>query len=82
MRDKKPKPCGSRLRLLQPLREIGLSEKTQCWDLEDIQAALREAYVLGIPVESLYGTAQSQDGLPERITVPCSTPKPTLPRRP
>jgi hypothetical protein len=46
--------CGSQR--LQPLREIGLSEKTQCWDLEDIQAAIREAYALGIPVEALYGT--------------------------
>ena len=48
-------PSGSRL--LQPLREIGLTEKTQCWDIEDIQAALREAYSRGIPVESLYHQA-------------------------
>jgi hypothetical protein len=33
---------------LQPLREIGCDEKTQYWDLEDIQAALREALRLGI----------------------------------
>ncbi len=48
-------PRGSRL--LQPLREIGLPTKTQSWDIEDIQAAIREAYSLGIAVESLYGTA-------------------------
>ena len=48
-------PRGSRL--LQPLREIGLPTKTQSWDIDDIQAALREAYCQGIAVESLYGTA-------------------------
>ena len=33
---------------LQPLREVGCDEKTQYWDLEEIQAALREALRLGI----------------------------------
>ncbi len=53
MKQNEIEPSGSRL--LQPLREIGLTEKTQCWDIEDIQAALREAYSRGIAVESLYG---------------------------
>ena len=65
-------PCGSRL--LQPLREIGLTEKTQCWDLEDIQAAIREAYAQGIAVESLYGTGSMGRGI-----TPTASPKPTLP---
>lgn len=60
MKEDQQRPCGSRL--LQPLREIGLTEKTQSWDLEEIQAALREAYRQGIPVESLYGTAGSVSG--------------------
>ncbi len=72
MRQIDQRPCGSRL--LQPLREIGLPEKTQCWDLEDIQAAIREAYAQGIPVESLYGTGN-------RAIKPCVCPKPALQRR-
>ena len=52
MIQKQIEPSGSRL--LQPLKEIGLTEKTQCWDIDEIQAALREAYSRGIPVESLY----------------------------
>lgn len=55
MRLERPQPSGSRL--LQPLREVGLTEKTQCWDIDEIQAALREAYITGVPVETLYGTA-------------------------
>lgn len=62
--------CGSRL--LQPLREIGLSEKTQSWDMEEIQAALREAYARGIQVESLFGTGN-------RVITPTAGPSPALP---
>lgn len=55
MKQIETKPRESRL--LQPLREIGLANKTQCWDLEDIQAAIREAVFRGISIESLYATA-------------------------
>lgn len=44
-------------RLLQPLREVGLLEKTQPWSTDEIHAALREANLRGIAPESLYGTA-------------------------
>jgi len=44
-------------RLLQPLREVGMLEKTQPWSHEEIHAALREANLRGISPESLYGTA-------------------------
>ena len=40
-------------KLLQPLREVGCDEKTQYWDIEDIRAAIREAYRLGISPERL-----------------------------
>ncbi len=43
--------------ILQPLREIGLLEKTQPWSNEDIHSALRLAYLRGIDPEKLYGTA-------------------------
>ena len=66
-------------RLLQPLREVGLTEKTQCWDVDDIQAALREAYVSGISVESLYGTASDAAQL-GRIVKPTPAPKPVYSR--
>jgi len=39
--------------VLQPLREIGSEEKTRFWDTEDIQAALREAFRLGIDPRNL-----------------------------
>ena len=45
--------------ILQPLREIGMEEKSQFWDAYDIQAALREAFRLGINPQSL---AASPDG--------------------
>ena len=65
-------------RLLQPLREVGLTEKTQCWDIDDIQAALREAYITGVPVESLYGTGSAPaEG---RIVKPVAAPKPVYSR--
>lgn len=67
-----PPSCGSRL--LQPLRDVGLTDKTQCWDVEDIQAAIREAYWLGIPVESLYGTATAE-------TPPARGVKPARPKK-
>lgn len=44
-------------RLLQPLREVGLLDKTQPWSTDEIHAALREAHLRGISPESLYGTA-------------------------
>jgi hypothetical protein len=44
--------------ILQPLREIGTMEKTQPWSTEDIQSALRFAYLRGIDPEKLYGTAE------------------------
>ena len=75
MTTRQTKPCGSRL--LQPLREVGLFEKTQSWDVEDIQAAIREAYLQGIPVESLYGTG-NQD-TPVRVVTPTLVPGPNIP---
>ena len=76
MRNTTTKPCGSRL--LRPLRDVGLTDKTQCWDIEDIQAAIREAYLAGVSPESLYGTAseqnQPENGIPGRIVTPVSAP--------
>jgi hypothetical protein len=40
--------------LLQPLREVGTTYKTQFWDLDEIYDALREANRLGIPPERFY----------------------------
>jgi hypothetical protein len=40
--------------LLQPLREVGTTDKTQFWDLDEIYDALREANRLGIAPERLY----------------------------
>ena len=73
-------PSGSRL--LQPLREVGLTEKTQCWDIDDIQAALREAYVTGVSVESLYGTGSIATGSAKhgRILKPTPAAKPAYSR--
>ncbi|MFT4637786.1 MAG: hypothetical protein ACI8T1_001097 [Verrucomicrobiales bacterium] len=68
-------PCGSRL--LQPLREVGLYEKTQSWDVEDIQAAIREAYLQGIAVESLYGTG-NVDPERGRLVTPIPAPRPSM----
>ena len=54
----KSKQVGPRLTLpvnqevLQPLKEIGSMEKTQFWDFEQIQEALREVNRFGIPVKS------------------------------
>ena len=41
------------LAALQPLREIGDTHKSQFWDGEDIQNALRVANLRGIQPESL-----------------------------
>lgn len=66
---------------LRPLRDVGLLEKTQCWDIEDIQAALRQAYVQGVSVESLYGTASgtatadAEETVNGRIVTPTPAPK-------
>ncbi len=62
MRERNERLCGSQR--LQPLREIGLLEKSQNWDMEEIQAALREAFLKGISVESLYGTGGGRDRQP------------------
>lgn len=67
MKQNQIEPGGSRL--LQPLREIGLTEKTQCWDIDDIQAALREAYSRGIPVESLYSQAAPAQTMSKPVTL-------------
>ncbi len=40
--------------VLQPLREVGSDTKTQHWDFEDIQRALRAANSRGIQIESLF----------------------------
>jgi len=37
--------------VLQPLREIGTTVKTQFWDPDDIKEALREAIRRGISLE-------------------------------
>ncbi|MEM7386582.1 MAG: hypothetical protein AAF514_16705 [Verrucomicrobiota bacterium] len=37
-----------------PLRDVGCDEKTQCWDMEDIQAALRAAFVQGVQPERFF----------------------------
>ena len=39
--------------VLQPLREVGCDEKTQYWDIDEIRAAIREAYRLGISPDQL-----------------------------
>ena len=64
-------------RLLKPLRDVGLTDKTQCWDIEDIQTALRQAYVQGVSVESLYGTASKneEEVVNGRIVTPIPAPK-------
>ena len=76
MRTTTTKPCGSRL--LRPLRDVGLADKTQCWDIEDIQAAIREAYLEGVSPESLYGTASQpnppENGIPGRVVTPVGAP--------
>lgn len=56
--------------VLQPLREVGSSEKTRFWDIEEILGALREANSRGIRPESLFarshGGSDLHDGLPSR----------------
>jgi hypothetical protein len=39
---------------LRPLREIGSTDKSAHWEFEDVQAALRTAYRLGLPPERLF----------------------------
>lgn len=39
--------------ILQPLREVGTTEKSGFWDVHDVIAALRLANRLGIPVRPL-----------------------------
>jgi hypothetical protein len=80
MRSERTQPSGSRL--LQPLKEVGLTQKTQCWDIEEIQAALREAYVSGVSVESLYGTGSKPTQAVQlgRIVKPTLGPKPVYSR--
>ena len=80
MRLERPQPSGSRL--LQPLREVGLTEKTQCWDIDEIQAALREAYITGVPVEALYGTASHASKAVKhgRVVKPTPVAKPVYSR--
>ena len=72
----KPRPP----RLLPPLREIGRPDDTQSWDLDDIQAAIREAYFKGIPVESLFfgkGRAAEAHPRPMKTAGQISTPAPS-----
>lgn len=42
---------------IQPLREVGTSTKSQYWTFDDIEDAIREANLLGIDPQSLFGTA-------------------------
>lgn len=42
--------------VLQPLREVGTSQKTRFWDIEEILGALREANSRGIRPESLFAS--------------------------
>ncbi len=48
---------------IQALREVGTTKKTQYWSFEEIEAAIREANLLGIDPQKLFGTSTAGEDL-------------------